>query len=274
MRTSTVIALFGVVGGLTVLETTAQGQPPAAVERTQTGSKIQQALDKNAKENTFTFIVFYKEDSAATRAMLNITRESTTNRAECSAVVIANANDPAERELVERFGIGRAPMPLTVAVAPNGAITGVFAKSLNAQHIETAIVTPTMARCMKSLQSQKLVFVVASHDDKPQVPQGVRALQKDPLFKDRIELTGLRLDDPAETRFINQMKIDAAKVNGPYAVLIAPPGVLVGHFDATATDKSIAAAIHKSGQCCDDPNCKHSGGHVQQTTQPSNSRKN
>ena len=128
MRTSTVIA-FGVVGGLTVPETTAQGQPPAVVERTQTGSKTQQALDRSAIENTFTFIVFYKEDSAATREMLSITRESTANRAECSAVVAANANDPAEQELVERFGIGRAPMPLTVAVASNGAITGVFSKS-------------------------------------------------------------------------------------------------------------------------------------------------
>lgn len=274
MRTSTVIALFGVVGGWTMLETTAHGQPQAIVGRAQTGSRTQQALDKNAQENTFTFIVFYKEDSAATREMLNITRESTANRPECSVVVTANANDPAERELVERFGIGRAPMPLTVAVAPNGAITGVFSKTLSAEHIEAAIVTPTMARCMKSLQSQKLVFVVASSDDKPVVPMGVRALQKDPLFKDRIVLTGLRLDDPAETRFISQMKINPAQVNGPYAVLIAPPGVLVGHFDATTTGEAIAAAIHKSGQCCDDPNCKHSGGAAQQATQPSNSRKN
>ena len=274
MRTSTVIALFGVVGGWTMLETTVHGQPPAAVARAQAASKTQLALDKNAEENTFTFIVFYKEDSSATREMIRIAHENTANRAECSVVVTANANDPAERALIERFGIGRAPMPLAVAVAPNGAITGVFPKALNAQHIEASIVTPTMARCMKSLQSQKLVFVVASRDDKPEVPVGVRALQKDPLFKDRIVLTGLRLDDPAETRFLSQMKIDPARVNGPYAVLIAPPGVLVGHFDATATGDTIAAAIHKSGQCCDDPNCKHTGKAAQQATQPAKSRKN
>ena len=274
MRTSTVIALFGVVGGWTMLETSVHGQTPAAVVKAQADSKIQQILDNSAEDGTFTFIVFYKEDSAATRAMLSTAREKTANRAERSVVITANASDPVERELVEQFGIGRAPMPLTVVVAPNGAITGVFSKSLNAQHIDAAIVTPTMARCMKSLQNRKLVFVVASRNDKPEVPAGVRALQKDPLFKDRIVLTGLRLDDPAETRFINQMKIDPTLVTGPYAVLIAPPGVLVGHFDARSTAEKIAAAIHKSGQCCDDPNCKHSGRSAQQATQPSNSGKN
>ena len=274
MRTSTAMALFGVVGGWTMLETTVHGQPPAAVARAHAASKTQLALERNAVENTFTFIVFYKEDSAATREMIRIAHENTANRAERCVVISANANDAAEKELVERFGIGRAPMPLTVAVASNGAITGVFSKALNAQHIDAAIVTPTMARCMKSLQSQKLVFVVASRNDKPEVPVGIRSLQKDPLFKDRIVLTSLRLDDPAETRFLSQMKIDPEQVTGPYAVLIAPPGVLVGHFDATATGETIATAIHKSGQCCDDPNCKHSGKSAQQATQPSKSRKN
>ena len=274
MRTSTVIALFGVVGSWTMLEATVQGQTPAAVSKAQAPSRIQQTLDSSAKEDAFTFIVFYKEDSPAAREMLSVTRENTANRAERSVVITANANDPTEKELVERFGIGRAPMPLTLAIAPNGAITGVFTKSLNATHIDAAIVTPTMMKCMKSLQSQKLVFVIAANSDKPEVPMGVQALQKDPLFKDRIVLTGLRLDNPAETRFLSQMKIDPAKVNGPYAVLIAPPGVMVGHFDATATSETIAAAIHKSGQCCDDPNCKHSDGTAQQATQPSTSRKN
>lgn len=280
MKSSTMFALFGVVGGWITLSEPlfAQSQvrpssaPAAAQARTLT--RLEQSLKAAGSDGKFTFIVFSKEDNAATREMLGVVETGVAERHEQAVVVTARANDPSEQPLVQHFGIARAPMPLTVAVAPNGAITGVFAKTISDEHLSAAIVTPTMARCMKSLQSQKLVFVVASRDDKPEVPLGVRALQKDPLFKDRIVLTGLRLDDPAETRFLSQMKIDPARVNGPYAVLIAPPGVLVGHFDATATGDTIAAAIHKSGQCCDDPNCKHTGKPAQQATQPSNSRKN
>ena len=87
-----------------------------------------------------------------------------------------------------------------------------------------------------------------------------------PQFKDRISLVGMRLDDPAETRFYQQMQIDPNRISGPHAVLIAPPGVLVGQFNAQASTQQIAAAIHKAGQCCDDPNCKHNS--ASQATRP------
>ena len=43
-----------------------------------------------------------------------------------------NVGDPAEKALVEKFGVSRSPLPLTLAVAPNGAITGVFSQRLGA----------------------------------------------------------------------------------------------------------------------------------------------
>jgi hypothetical protein len=40
-------------------------------------------------------------------------------------------------------------------------------------------------------------------------------------------------------------------------VVLAPPGVLVGKFPASATSDQIGAALHAAGKCCNDPNCKH-----------------
>jgi hypothetical protein len=80
----------------------------------------------------------------------------------------------------------------------------------------------------------------------------------------------MRLDDPAEARFYQQMKLSPNQVNGPYAVLIAPPGVLIGHFDTKASAEQIAAAIHKAGKCCEDENCKHN--HAPQATAPGGKR--
>ena len=90
------------------------------------------------------------------------------------------------------------------------------------------------------------------------VPAGVRALQLDSQFKDRMALVALNVQNTAEARLMQQIKVDANQVQGPYAALIAPPGVLVGHFNGTSSAEQIAAAIHKAGQCCEDPNCKHS----------------
>ncbi len=274
MKSSTVFALFGVVGGWITLTEPVFAQEAPQVAQTRSASRLQESLDAAGKDGKFTFIVFFKEDSAAAREMLKIAQTGAASREAQAVVTTARANDPAEKELVDRFGIGRAPMPVTVAVAPNGAVTGVFAKTLSDEHMAAAIVTPTMMKCMKSLQDKNLVFVLVSASDKAEMPAGVKSLQSDPLYKDRVTFASMRVDDPAETRFISQMKIDPLRVKGPYAVLIAPPGVLVGHFDSASTGAQIAAAIHKSGQCCDDPNCKHGAAPAQQATKPNSSRKN
>lgn len=280
MKSSTMFALFGVVGGWITLneplwaQTATRQTSASAVVQARNLSPLEQSLKAAGSAGKFTFIVFSKEDNAAAREMLGTVETGVAERHEQAVMVTARANDPAEQPLVQHFGIARAPMPLTVAVAPNGAITGVFAKSITDEHLSAAIVTPTMMKCMKSLQNKQLVFVLVASGDKAVVPNGVKSLELDPQFKDRISFTSLRVDDPQEMRFISQMKIDPLRVEGPYAVLIAPPGVMVGHFDATSTPAQIAAAIHKSGQCCDDPNCQHAAAPAQQAVKTNSARKN
>ena len=262
------VALLAVLALLTggVSECVAQAQRLAPPPLPQ--SKVQPVLDAAAKAGQFTYIVFTKGDSEASRSMLKTVKEGVASRGGKATFTTADANSAGEQTLVEKFGVGRAPMPLTVAVAPNGAVTGVFAKAITDEQMAVAIVPPTMMRCMKSLQEQKIVFVCLTRDPslKADVPAGVRMLQLDPDFKERVVLVSMLVDDPAESRFTQQMKLDTAKVKGPYAVLIAPPGVLIGHFDAKSTQTEIAAAIHKAGQCCDDPNCKH--GHATPKSPP------
>jgi hypothetical protein len=214
-------------------------------------------LSQSAQSDKFTFVVFHRDSGEATRALYQQTKDGIASHGDKAIVTTARVDDPAERALIEKFGISRAPMPMAVVVAPNGAVTGLFPRSISEEQIAAAIVPPTMMRCMKELQDQKLVFVCLSRTDKVEAPQGVHAVRQFPQFKDRVSLVGMRLDDPAEARFYQQMKLDPKQIDGPYAVLIAPPGVLIGQFDARSTADQIAAAIHKAGKCCDDVNCKH-----------------
>ncbi len=253
-------------------------QRPITVTTAPTGtapaSKAQQVLDQSAEEGKFTLIVFYKEDNSSVRTMVQVAKEGVAKRKNKTEVTFVHVADPAEKALVERFDVARAPMPMTMVVAHNGAITGVFSKLLTDESLDAAIVTPTMTRCMKSLQEQKLVFVCVQTTEKPLMPAAVKNMQADPEFKDRIVLVSMQLNDPEETKFLSQMQIDAKQIRGVTAVLLAPPGVLIGKYDSFATKEQVAAALHKAGQCCDDPNCKHNHGAAPQTTQPSKTRRN
>lgn len=230
------------------------------------GSPLQSLLAQSAQSGKFTFIVFHRDQSEATRAFTQQTETALAPFADKATVTTARVDDPAERALVEKLGISRAPMPMTVSLAPNGAITGLFPRTLTPENVSVAMVPPTMMKCMKELQNQKLVFVALTKSESAVVPAGVQIVQQYPQFKDRISVVEMKLDDPAEARFYQQMKLNSAQVTGPYAVLIAPPGILIGHFDATASADQIAAAIHHAGQCCEDPNCKHN--HAAPATPP------
>lgn len=216
-------------------------------------------LQQAQQAGKFTFILFYKDNSPQTQKMLQVVQQSLSGQEEQTTLTTASMATAQGQALAEQFQVSRAPMPMTVAVAPNGAVTGLFPRQVAKANIDAAIVPPVMMQCMKELQDQKLVFVCLTKSEQAAVPAGVRALQLDPMFKDRMSLIGLNVEDATEARLMQQLKVDADLVQGPYAALIAPPGVLVGHFSATSTADQIAAAIHKAGKCCDDPNCKHAG---------------
>lgn len=215
------------------------------------------ALEKAQQAGQFTFVVFYRDNTSPTQKMLSVVQQAVASHGERTTMTTASMATPEGQALAEQFKVSRAPMPMTVAVAPNGAVTGLFSRQVAKANIDAAIVPPVMMECMKQLQDQKLVFVCLTESDQAAVPAGVRALQLDPLFKDRMALIALNVRSVEEARLMQQLKVDAKQVQGPYAALIAPPGVLVGHFTGTSTAEQIAAAIHKAGKCCDDPNCKH-----------------
>lgn len=225
---------------------------------TSSASKAGAALEQAAADGKFAFIVFSKDDGPAVKAMAQTASTGVAKRSDRATLTFAKVTDPAEAALVTRFDIGRAPMPLTLAVAPNGAITGMFPRELKDENIDASIVTPTMTKCMKSLQENKLVFVCVQTSSVPVIPAAVKEMQADPHFKDRITTATMQVRDPAENMFISQMQLDPTKVKGPMIVVLAPPGLLIGKYEAaTATKTQLALAISDAGKCCDDPNCVH-----------------
>ena len=226
----------------------AQGAPAA--------SEAQQVLATAAAENKYTFLVFYKDNSPATQAMAQTVKSGIESRRDRAVMAYVNATSPTEKLLIDRFGVSRAPMPLTVAVAPNGAMTKLTPSNITDQQIEQSFVTPAMAHCMKSMQDGRLVLVCIQSNPQPIIPPGVRDFANDPEFKNRIAVVPVHAGNPAEAELVRQLEADSP-TKGATTVFLAPPGVLVGKFGPTATRDQLAAALHKAGQCCDDPNCKH-----------------
>ncbi len=208
-------------------------------------------------EPKFRFILFSKENNANTQRVATELASSLGRWPERAEWTTMSITDPANREIVDRYQVGRAPMPLVLCVAPNGAVTGAMTGHVTDKQVDSALVTPTMTRCMKSLQAGKTVVVHVKSDDAISLPMGAEMFLADPEFQSRATTESFVVNDPSEARFLNDMKIDSATLSSSTVVVLAPPGVLVGKFPATVTAAEIAAKLHAAGKCCDDPNCKH-----------------
>jgi hypothetical protein len=235
-------------------------------------SSTQAALAQNASQQKYSFLLFYRDENAAARAMAQSLQSGLAPYTDRAAVVYVSISNPAEQDIVKQFGVARAPLPFVLAVAPNGAITALASQKITAAQIGSSFVTPGMAECMKAMQDRKLVLVCIHASPIGQAPPAVADFQADPEFKDRIHVVSVRASDRAEADFLKQMEVQPASLKRPMMVFMAPPAVLVGKFTATATKAEMAAALHAAGKCCDDPNCKHNHG-PQATKAPSTKRK-
>jgi hypothetical protein len=235
-------------------------------------SKAQQVLAESAEQQKYTFLVFYREDNQATRTMAQTLQAGLGQRSDQASICYVSVSDPAEQALVKKFGVSRAPLPFTLAVAPNGAVTALISQKITDSQIASAFVTVGMADCMKAMQDRKLVLVCVHPSARSQTPAAALEFQSDPEFKDRISVISIQANDSSEAPFLKQMEIVPASLKGSTMVFLAPPAVLVGKFASHATKAEMAAALHKAGKCCDDPNCKH--GHGPQANKAPGAKRN
>jgi len=229
---------------------------PGQAAAAETRVKSSTALAENAQQGKYTFVLFYKANDAATTAMNNTLHQALAKHQGKGAVTFVHVADPAEQALITKYDVARAPMPMTVAIAPNGAMTGIFPQKLEATHVDNSFVTPTMMQVMKALQENKLVFVTVNGAGNNVVPVSLRDFQSDPHFNQRMVTLTMNAADPAEAKFAAEMEVDP-RASGTQLSLLAPPGVLVGKYAANTPKNTIAAALAEAGKCCDDPNCKH-----------------
>jgi hypothetical protein len=224
-------------------------------------SPAQAAQAQASVQGRYSLFVFHRDDAEATQAMKQAVAELAVKRPTEVATIHVRITEPGEAALVKQFNVSRAPMPLVIAVAPNGAVTGAYPQRVTAEQLATSFVTPAMTHCMKSMQQGRLVLLCVQAAPQAGVPAAVGEFLADPQFKDRSDVVAVQSADPAEAQLLKELGVNLLDPNGASVVFFAPPGVLVGKFTSSSTKADMAAALHKAGKCCDDPNCKHGHAH-------------
>ena len=167
--------------------------------------------------------------------------------------ISVNVDDPSETGIVKKFNAKDAPMPLVLAVAPNGAITANFVTNFTERQILEAFATPAMENLLVSLQQGKLVVLCVQNGktrSNMEAMRGVQEFVSDQRFTNFVQVLKLDPSQPAELPFLAKLGMTSPIVEAE-TLLIAPPGSLIGNFKGATDKNQLIATLTKatSGGC-------------------------
>ena len=225
-------------------------------------SKGMAAIGRAAKNGKYLFIFFWKENDPQTRSMFGVFKSAMDKTSESADSVNLQVSDSNEKPVVDKFDVSRAPMPLVLALAPNGAITKGFSVKFTEQQLRQAFVSPGTAKCLKALQGRKLVLLCVQNQQTQfsQIAlEGASKFKADTRFANAAEIVTVNPSDKTETSFLQALQVDP-KTPQAVTVLLAPPGKPIARFTGAVSKEQIAAKVASAQtQCCPGGKCGPGG---------------
>jgi hypothetical protein len=220
------------------------------------------AIKQASEGGKYVFLFFSKAEDQQTLAMRKVFDKAMGKVADRAQWVAVSTTDPAEKAVVDKFDLSRAPTPLVLAVAPNGAITGGFPTKFEEKQLLDAFATPGTEKVMKSLQDGKLVFVCVQNTktkSNDAAMEGVREFKTDARFASATEIVTLDPTDKKEAGFLTDLQVPPETTEA-VTVFVVPPGRAIGKFEGATNKDALVELISKAGSgCCGPGGCGPGG---------------
>ncbi len=227
----------------------AQGESKVAQGKSNAGSGLL-ALRRAAKAKKYAFVYFYKTKAQQNGPMKQTLDEAMPKLAGKAESISIDVRLGTEKGIVDQFKVARMPMPLLLAVAPNGAVTLAAPLEVDEKKIFGALVSPALEQTLKALQDGKYVVLCvqnAKTKANALALKGAREFKADKAFCKTTEIVILDPANKAEVGTLERLKIDP-KTNESITVLMAPPHRAVARFTGATKKADFSNAL---SSCCE-----------------------
>ena len=225
----------------------AQSKPTTAKE-----SAAEKAIRSAAERKRYVVIAFYQKGDAAGNKMLAVVKSMHNQLSNRADFVTVDTGSSANQALVTRYGVDRAPSPLTLVLAPNGAVTAGFPSEIKTTDFSGVFVSDGQAAVLKALQSNKLALVCLQNGKTKYNKESMTAAEGLKADKTLPGLVGIVKIDPSDSRessFLQKCKVNAGSANAQ-VLMIIPPGKVLGTFDGNTTKDKLMASLQSAMQSC------------------------
>ncbi len=209
------------------------------------------AMEAAAKEGRYLFVFFYKQEDQKTKQLRQVFDTALAKVKDRAKTVAVAIKDPEEKAIVDKFKVSRAPMPLVLALAPNGAVTKGLPLKFSEEQLLACFVGPAMAKSMKALQDGKYVVLCVQNKEteaNDAALAGVKGFAAAKAFAGKVVTVMVDPADAAEAETLKTFKVDT-KSKKALTLLLAPPGKVVVRFTGGTKKAKFIAAL-EDVDCC------------------------
>jgi hypothetical protein len=252
-------------------EQSSQSNPPASTVSAQTQSKAEVsivkavsaelesqskaeiAIGEASKENRYLYLVFYKQNDPKSEEMKQAVAQAQKEVSAKADVAYVDFVDKSEQALLGKWGIDESLIPITLVIAPNGAIVKGFSGQVTSDNLTKAFVSPKMAEIIKATQDQKLIYLYVANLSLKYYKENLATIQAtaDTDFKGSVQIIEVDPQDKGEATLIEQCKVNIP-VNEPN-LLILNGGYIVGRLTGNIDRQTLVQTTTSGcsgGSCC------------------------
>jgi len=204
----------------------------------------------------YLFVLFYDTKGESLTAMESSVNDFKNKSSEKILFYKARTTDDKEQDVIKVYGINRAPLPLLLVFAPNGAVTGGFPKEVSMDSLEKSIVPTVVMNALKTVQDGKIALVLLQNIKTKFNNESSKAAEEfagDSTMKGYVDIIKADPSDPKNSDFLSSSKL-SKDITEATVVFIVPPGSIAGVYKGKITKDTLVTAFSKcssgSGSGC------------------------
>ena len=209
-------------------------------------------LETANKNGNSVFLVVTDPNVTGTDKALEIANKAKTSVTK-SVVLQMNRSDAANNELVTKYRLAGAPLPLILVIASNGVVTAGYSLSqATPELLVKAVPSPKKSEVLKYLSDGKSVFIVVTGKSMAEKTTIMNTCQQACVeMENNAKMIEISLDDSRETQFLSELKVNMTATE-PTTYVINSKGQVTGTFTDDVNSTTLVASAKKvaASGCC------------------------
>ncbi len=214
-------------------------------------TSVSEEIIKANKAGKTVFLVVTEPGISGSEKALDFANQA-HKKASKTTVIKMNRSDEKNKNLVTKYRLAKAPLPLILVIDKNGIVAGgLILSQASADKLIQLIPSPKYSEILKALNKSKSIFLVVYKESmlgKNKAFENCKEACK--KMNNKSVFVTVDMNKKSETKLLTQLKINTLS-NEPVTYVINNKGQITGTFKGTTNiNKLVLAATKVASGCC------------------------